>query len=264
MILAIDIGNTHIAAGLYRGDELQAHWRLSSLADRTEDETWVMMDSICRANGYDINQSRGIAISSVVPDMTPTFIKLAQKYLHQDALVINHELELGIEILYHQPSNVGIDRLCNAVAGLEKYGGPLIIVDFGTATTFDVISKNAQYLGGIIAPGIETSLAILHRKAAKLPRVGLAFPDKVIGNSTEKSIQAGLMYGTVEMIDGLIERIVKELGEPAKAVATGGLSRLIIEKVSNIETVDSHLTLDGIRMIYEKFESIKKSRYKYA
>ncbi|HNR69152.1 MAG TPA: type III pantothenate kinase [bacterium] len=252
MLLAVDIGNTQIAAGLYAKDKLKAHWRLASTRERTEDETWVMLEALCRVNGHELSQTTGLAISSVVPDMTPTFVKMASKYLHLEPLVVTHTLDLGLPILYKPASNVGADRLCNAVAGLAKYGAPLIIVDLGTATTFDVISKHGEYIGGVIAPGVEMSSAILHQRAAKLPRVALQFPATVIGNSTESSMQSGLMYGTVDLIDGLVKRIQQEMGEQVRTIATGGLARFIMEKIGSIDTIDSFLTLEGLRLIYER------------
>jgi type III pantothenate kinase len=257
MLLAIDIGNTQIAAGLFKGQKLIAHWRLSSTRERTEDETWILMQSICLAHGYELQEAKGVAISSVVPDMTQTFEKMATKYLSTEPLNVRHDLDLGIKILYDNPANVGADRLCNAVGGFKKYGGPLIIVDLGTATTFDVISRKAEYLGGVIAPGIETSAMVLHQRAAKLPRVELRFPDKVIGRSTESSMQSGLMFGAVEMIDGFVRRINEELGEKATTIATGGLARLILNRLASVDAIESFLTLEGLLIIYEK---IKKKR----
>lgn len=252
MILTIDVGNTQIAAGLFRGEELSAHWRISSNLERTEDETWVMMKSIAEANGFDITATTHVAITSVVPAIQRNFEKMATKYLRCDPVVVSSELDLGIDILYDNPKAVGADRLCNAVGGFNKYGGPLIIVDFGTATTFDVVSGNGEYLGGIIAPGIEMSTLILHQRAAKLPRVYLSFPDKVIGTATETSIQSGLMWGAVEMVEGFTRRINKELGQTAKNIATGGLARLIVDKLDTKYELDSYLTLEGLRMIYER------------
>jgi len=165
---------------------------------------------------------------------------------------VSSELDLGINVKYDNPKAVGADRLCNAVGGYYKYGGPLIIVDFGTATTFDVISDKGDYLGGIIAPGIEMSTIILHQRAAKLPRVYLSFPDKIIGTTTETSIQSGLMYGAVEMVEGFTQRINEELGQTAKNIATGGLARMVVNKLRTEFTLDSFLTLDGLRMIYER------------
>ncbi len=252
MLLTIDVGNTQIAAGLFKDSELVAHWRLSSNRERTEDETWIMMRSICEANNWDLQQTTGIVISSVVPDMTSNLYKMASKYLGLPAVVIGPDLDLGIKIHYRNPINVGADRLCNAVAGFAKYGGPLIVVDLGTATTFDVISETGDYLGGIIAPGIETSAMILHQRAARLPRVELSFPSKAIGDSTETSMQSGLLYGAVEMIDGMIRRISREMGCTVKTVATGGLARVIIPELKMVQHIDAFLTLEGMRIIYER------------
>lgn len=250
MFLAIDIGNTHIAAGLFENNELCATWRLSSMPKRTEDETWIMLESVCRANHYDIHQVDGIAISSVVPDMDPTYLKMAKKYLNVHPLFVDHTLDLKIKIKYDNPSNVGADRICNAVAAFEMVNQAVIVVDFGTATTFDIISKNAEYVGGIIAPGIETSAKILHQQAARLPLVGLSFPASVIGTSTETSMQSGLLFGAVEMIDGLISRIHRELQNDVPVIATGGLSKLIIDDLQTIHRTEPFLTLKGLHSIY--------------
>jgi len=257
MLLAIDIGNTQIAAGLFKGGQLVAHWRLSSTYDRTEDETWVLMESICAAHGFKIQDAEGVAITSVVPGMTPTFEKMTTKYLRCAPIIVQHDLDLGIKILYENPASVGADRLVNAVAGYEKYGGPLIIVDLGTATTFDIITKNGEYLGGIIAPGIEMSAMIMHQRAAKLPRVELRFPEQVIGMSTETSMQSGLMYGAVEMINGMIDRINNELGEEASSIATGGLARLILPRLRAVKLLEPFLTLQGLYIIYNRLNKIK-------
>ncbi|MBN1466533.1 type III pantothenate kinase [candidate division KSB1 bacterium] len=262
MILAIDIGNTQIAAGLFVDKELSAHWRLSSTAERTEDETWILMKSIVGANGFDIEKVTGVAITSVVPDITHTFEKMSDKYLKCKPVTVDWTLDLGIEIKYNTPQSVGADRLCNAVGGFFKYGGPLIIVDFGTATSFDVVSARGEYLGGMIAPGIEMSSMVLHQKAAKLPRVYLSFPEKVIGKTTETSMQSGLMYGAVEMIDGLTRRINEELGETARCIATGGLARLVINQLRNSYTLDSFLTLDGLKIIYDRVKHEPAARKK--
>ena len=260
MLMAIDIGNTQIAAGLFVEDELVAHWRISSTGKRTEDETWILLDAICRTHGYNIVETTGLAISSVVPDMTPTFEKMAQKYLHINPITVRHDLDLGINIRYENPASVGADRICNAIAGYAKFGGPLVVVDFGTATTFDVISKEGDYLGGIIAPGIETSALILHQRAAKLPRVELSFPEKIIGSSTETSMQSGLMYGAVEMVDGLVNRIREELGSDAVTVATGGLARVVLNKLRSVRIIEPYLTLEGLRIIYNRVLSGEKAK----
>jgi len=252
MLLVIDIGNTQIAAGIYEGEVLVAHWRLSSSQERTEDETWILMQAIAAAQGFDLTTVSGVAISSVVPDMTIHFEKMAVKYLHRKPVTVSHDLRIGLKIRYQNPAHVGADRICNAVGGIARYGTPLIIVDFGTATTFDVVSAEGEYLGGIIAPGIESSAAILHQRAARLPRVALRFPESAIGYSTETSIQSGLMYGTVEMIDGMVDRIQREMGLEVKTVATGGLAKVILCELRRVRQIDEHLTLDGLRLIYER------------
>jgi len=252
MLLTIDVGNTQIAAGLFLQDELRIQWRLSSRHERTEDESWVLMEGIAGANGFDISEATGVAITSVVPDIRHTFEKMAQKYLKCEPVVVNSDLDLGIKIKYENPKAVGADRLCNAVGGHVKYSGPLIIVDFGTATTFDVISEKGEYLGGIIAPGIEMSAMILHQRAAKLPRVYLSFPDKVIGTSTESSIQSGLMYGAVEMVEGFTKRIQAELGQKTTNIATGGLARLVMDELRMPFLLEPYLTLEGLQIIHQR------------
>lgn len=252
MLLTIDVGNTQIAAGLFLQDELRIQWRLSSRQERTEDETWVLMEGIAGANGFDVSEVTGVAITSVVPDIRHTFEKMAQKYLKCEPVVVNSDLDLGIKINYENPKAVGADRLCNAVGGLAKHEGPLIIVDFGTATTFDVVSQDGVYLGGIIAPGIEMSAMILHQRAAKLPRVYLSFPNKIIGASTESSIQSGLMYGTVEMVDGFTERIQTELGRKTTNIATGGLARLVLHELRAPYLLEPYLTLEGLHIIHQR------------
>ncbi len=255
MLLTIDIGNTQIAAGLFLQDELRVQWRLSSRIERTEDETWILMEGIARANGFEITETTGVAITSVVPDIRHTFEKMALKYLKCDPVVVNSQIDLGIKIEYENPKAVGADRLCNAVGGFYKHGGPLIIVDFGTATTFDVVSENGEYLGGIIAPGIEMSSMILHQRAAKLPRVYLTFPKKIIGTTTETSIQSGLMYGAVEMVEGFTKRIQKELGRETTNIATGGLARLVLGELRTPYILEPYLTLEGLRIIHHRVKA---------
>ncbi len=255
MILTIDIGNTHIAAALFDKQKLTAHWRLSSNWDRTEDEIWSTMCSISSSHGYDLEGIIGVAISSVVPDLTRVFERMVEKYLGQEPVVVSSKLDLGLTIKYENPASVGADRICNAVGGYARFGGPLIIVDFGTATTFDVISRQGDYLGGIIAPGIEMSSRILHQRAAKLPRVYLGFPQSVIGSSTETSMQSGLMYGSVHMINGLTQQIEAELGETAVHVATGGLADVLSDQFATPYKIEPHLTLEGLRLIYYRINN---------
>lgn len=252
MLVAIDIGNTNVVIGIYQNKELIAHWRLSSQTARTSDECWILLSSLLKSNSIDTDLVRGGIISSVVPNLTSTFIQVLEDYFQKTPIIVSSELEIDLKILYEDPRAVGADRICNAVAGFHRYNGPLIILDFGTATTFDVISANNEYLGGIIAPGIELTAAVLHQRAARLPKVELKFPASVIGTTTESSIQAGLMFGTVELINGLITRIEKQLGTSVKTVATGGLAKVVAPYANKTVPVEPFLTLEGLRLIYEQ------------
>jgi type III pantothenate kinase len=194
MLLAVDVGNTHTVIGVFDRDRLLADWRMASLAQRTADEHWLSIKSFCKESGIAPEQIHGVGISSVVPDLTDIFEAMAKKYLNVQAVTVSSSLDLGIRILYNDPTQVGADRLCNAVAGFRKYGGPLIVIDFGTATTYDVIAANGDYLGGVITLGLESIASELHRRAAKLPKIELHFPTVVIGKDTVSSMQAGVMF----------------------------------------------------------------------
>jgi type III pantothenate kinase len=252
MLLAVDIGNTHTVLGMFQGEKLVADWRISSSAHRTADETWLTLKNLCVDTSLKPQEITGVGISSVVPDLTDIFLTLARRHLELEPIEVSSRLDLGIKILYKDPSAVGADRLCNAVAGFRKYGGPLVIIDFGTATTYDVVSSKGDYLGGVIALGLESSAAELHRRAAKLPRIELRFPPKIIGTETESSMQAGVMFGTVDAVEGTVRRIREELGQAAKVIATGGLSTIIARFTNIIEACEPTLVLDGIRLIYDR------------
>ncbi|HXG37952.1 MAG TPA: type III pantothenate kinase [Bacteroidota bacterium] len=256
MFLAIDIGNTHTVFGVFRGKKLLASWRVTSNHQRTEDEVGSQLLLFLKDGKISRSKINGIGISSVVPNLTDIFAAMAKKYFTVEPVIISSELKLGITIHYDEPSSVGADRLCNAVAGYAKYGGPLIIVDFGTATTFDVVASNGDYLGGVIAPGVETSAADLHRRAAKLPKVELHFPKKIIGTDTVGSMQAGILYGALDALEGMIHRLQNEIerreGKRAKVVATGGFSELMSKHSKLIEAWEPSLVLDGVRIIYER------------
>ena len=252
MLIAIDIGNTNVVIGIYENNELIAQWRLSSQIARTSDECWILLSSLLKSNSIEIDQVRGGIISSVVPNLTSTFIHVFEDYFQQKPVVVSSELKIDLKILYEDPRAVGADRICNAVAGFHRFGGPLVVLDFGTATTFDVISANNEYLGGIIAPGIELTASVLHQRAARLPKVELKFPTSVIGTTTESSIQSGLMFGTVELINGLISRIEGQLGTSVKTVATGGLAKVVAPYTNKAVTVEPFLTLEGMRLVYEQ------------
>lgn len=252
MLLAIDIGNTHIVIGIFDKQELKIHWRLMSKITRTSDESWILLNMLLRESEIKFDQIKGAIISSVVPDVTPAFARMLAEHSRIQPIIVDSGLNIGLKILYEDPRAVGADRIVNSVAGYQKYGGPIIIVDFGTATTFDIVTENYEYLGGIIVPGVETSASLLHRFAARLPQVEMKFPKELIGRNTEASIQSGLMFGTVELIDGLINRIETEFGKQMQKVATGGLANLIIPKSKTINLIEPFLTLDGLRIIYEE------------
>jgi len=251
MEVMVDIGNTDTVVGLYQDAQLTHHWRLSSQSHRTEDESWVAIDAFFKAQKLDPLGITGLCISSVVPDLTMIYIRMTKKYLKFEPMLISPDLNLGLRILYQDSYAVGSDRICNAVAAKKKYGTPLIILDFGTATTFDCIAKNGDYLGGIICPGISNAAAVLHYKAAKLPKIELRFPPQVIGQTTEESMQSGIMFGSVEMIEGLIKKINKELDSRAKVIATGGLAHIIAKETKAIDIVDDNLNIEGMYLIYK-------------
>ncbi len=252
MLLTFDIGNTHTVVGYFKGLELVNHWRITSERVRTEDELGVLLQYFFSMERLSFADIKGICISSVVPDLTEIYQYLSRRYFKKEPLIVDASLDLGLSVKYKNPASVGADRLCNAVAGVKKYGAPLLIVDFGTATTIDCVDAHGDYLGGVIAPGIITSIESLHLKAAKLPRVGFSFPKKFIGQTTEESIQSGIFWGTVFLIEGLIARIKQELGQNSKVIATGGLAPKMIEHTHSIETVDPYLSLEGMAMIYER------------
>ncbi len=252
MLLAIDIGNTHTVVGVFRDERLVADWRMTSHAYRTGDETWLVIKNFLENSGIDLREIGGVGISSVVPNLTDIFEDLSRRFLKCEPLSVHSDLDLGFSIHYVDPKAVGADRLCNAVAGFRKYGGPLIIIDFGTATTYDVVAKNGDYLGGVITLGLESSAAELHRRAARLPKIELRFPGQVIGRETVTSMQAGIMFGTVDSVEGIVRRISQELGAQPKVIATGGLSAVMAQHTKVIEASEPSLVLEGIRLICER------------
>lgn len=256
MLLAIDIGNTHTVFGVYRGSRLIADWRATSMLQRTEDEVGTQVRLFLKEAGIALKSIKGVALSSVVPNLTDVFAMMAKKYFAIDPLIISSSINLGIQIHYDDPHSVGADRICNAVAGFTGFGGPLIIIDFGTATTYDVVSATGDYLGGVIAPGIETSAVDLHRRAAKLPKIELRLPRGIIGRDTVSSMQSGILYGAVDAMEGMIKRIQAEVrkneGKPATVIATGGFSQLMAQQSGMIKACVPSLVLDGIRIIYDR------------
>lgn len=261
MLLVIDIGNTNTSLGVYRGAELIAHWRTATVHYRTADEYGVLARQMFTLADLDYKEISAVIIASVVPPLNFAFQKMSELYFGHKAIFVNNKLDLGLPIKYNPPSDVGADRIVDAVAAIEKYGAPCIVVDFGTATTFDAINEKGEYLGGVITPGITISSDALFQRAAKLPRVEITAPESVIGKSTVGSIQSGLYYGYAGLVDGILRRMVDELGGKVRVVATGGLAGLIAKASELIETVDDTLTLEGLRIIYEKSRLPQKENH---
>lgn len=257
MLLVIDVGNTNTSLGVYRDTELVAHWRLTTARSRTVDEYGLHARNLFELAAIDFQAIHAIAIASVVPPLNYTLKTMAETYFSLSPLFVDSNTNTGLKILYEPATDVGADRIVDAVAAIEKYGAPCVIVDFGTATTFDVINDKAEYLGGVITPGIMISADALFERAAKLPRVDIKRPQRVIGLSTTTAMQSGLYYGYTSLVDGVLKKIVEELGQsgkPARIIATGGLASLIATGSEYIEEVDDTLTLDGLRLIYERVQ----------
>lgn len=252
MLLAIDIGNTNIVLGVYEGKKLITHWRLLTQPERTADEYGVLISQLASSQAIDRDNVHAIVVSCVVPPMLSMIQELGERFFGVQPLVIGPGVKTGMPILYDSPKEVGADRICNGVAAYEKYHGSCIAVDFGTATTFDVVSKKGEYLGGCIAPGLQISVEALFQRASKLPRIEIIKPKEIVGKNPVHSIQSGVFYGYVGLVDGVVRRIQEENKVRAKVVATGGLAPLIAPECSVIDEVDEFLTLAGLRIIHER------------
>lgn len=253
MLLVVDVGNTNIVFGVYENKELIHHWRIQTDRHATEDEYAMLIQQLLHYEGIRLAQITGVILASVVPPLVTVLVKLSKKYLHIEPVVLGAGVKTGLNIQTENPREVGADRIANAVAGIEKYGAPLIIVDFGTATTFCCIDDQSRYLGGAITPGISISAEALYQRAAKLTRVELVKPEQVIGKNTVQSMQSGIYFGYVGLVDGIVKRMKKEFvkGEP-KVIATGGLAALIGAQSEMIDEVDPLLTLEGLHLIYKR------------
>ncbi len=253
MLLVFDVGNTNMVLGIYEGKELVKYWRISTDKDKTSDEYGILINNLFKYEDIDFELIEDVIISSVVPNVMHALENFCVKYCKKKPLVVGPGIKTGLNIKYDNPKQVGADRIVNAVAGMDKYGYPLIIVDFGTATTFCAISDKGEYLGGTIAPGIKISSEALFQRASKLPRVELTKPGSAICKNTVSAMQAGIIYGYVGLVEKIIDMTRKELNQKdVKVIATGGLSTLIASETDSINHVDRFLTLDGLRMIYEK------------
>jgi type III pantothenate kinase len=250
VLLVIDVGNSNIVLGIYREDELLHDWRVSTDKAKTPDEYAILIHDLFRLAGIHFVDIKAVMISSVVPTLTGVLEKLCRQYFSHEPYVVGPGIKTGMPILYDNPKEVGADRIVNAVAGYDKHHCPLIIVDFGTATTFDYVNRNGEYCGGAIAPGLAISLEALFQKASKLPRVEMVRPPCVIAKNTVNSMQAGIFFGYVGLVDEIVSRMKVECRESPRVIATGGLAGLIAPESKTIEEVDEYLTLEGLRLLY--------------
>ncbi len=252
MLLVMDVGNTHIVLGLFQKDELLHHWRVQTDRNATEDEYAMLLKSLFEHVGIRMEEIDGVSISSVVPPLKRVLHLLVRKYFGLEPLVIGPGVKTGLNIQYENPREVGADRIVNAVAAIDSYGPPLIIVDFGTATTFCFINEQGHYVGGAIVPGVHVSAEALHQRAAQLTRVEVVKPESVVGRNTVKAVQSGLFYGYVGVVDGIVNRMKRLLTKRPTVVATGGLAELISKEAESIDVYDPLLTLRGLKIIYER------------
>ncbi|AIQ38682.1 type III pantothenate kinase [Paenibacillus sp. FSL R5-0912] len=253
MILVVDIGNTNIVLGVYRGPELLHHFRLSTARQSTVDEYGVLIHNLFHMSNISFKDVEGVIISSVVPPLVQVIVEMCVKYIGKDPLLVGPGIKTGLNLRYENPREVGADRIVNAVAAIEQYKCPLVVVDFGTATTFDCIDSGANYLGGAIVPGLGISTEALYQRASKLPRIELEKPKKVIGRNTVHAMQAGIIFGYAGQVEGIVRRIKLEMNAPVlKVIATGGLAPLIAGETDCIDEVNPMLTLEGLRIIYNR------------
>ncbi len=253
MLLVIDAGNTNITLGVFAGEELVAQWRMVTDHDKGVDEYAAELRNLCESAKVDIDT---VVIASVVPPLDQTLTRMVQDCFQLTPLFVNHTVDTGLKILYDSPADVGADRIVDAAAAVTKYGAPCIVVDFGTATTFNAVNAAREYLGGVIAPGLMISAEALFLRAAKLPRVEIKQPQKVIGSSTVGAIQSGIYHGYAGLVDGVLEKMIAEMNTKPRVIATGGLAPLIAGASRLIEKVDSTLTLDGLRLVYERTRQV--------
>jgi type III pantothenate kinase len=253
MLLAIDVGNTETMIGVFHGGRLERHWRIATRGERTADELALLFGGFLEHEGLSFSrQITGVSIASVVPDQTKALREMVDEYFHFPPVVVEPGTRTGIAVLTDNPREVGADRIVNAVAAFTRFGGPCIVVDFGTATTYDAVSERGEYLGGAIAPGIQVSAVGLFGSTAQLRRVELIQPRSVIGKNTVESLQSGLLFGTAAEVDGMVERMQKELGGDATVVATGGLAPVVVPLCHSIDHNEPWLTLEGLRLVFER------------
>jgi len=255
MLLVIDAGNSNITLGVFRGSDLLAQWRLTTDHNRSSDEYGAQLQDLFERSGLDMKEIDAVVIASVVPPVNPSLTRMVEVLFGVTPLFVDHTTDTGLKILYDSPSELGADRIVDAVAAVTKYGAPCIVVDFGTATTFNAVNEAREYLGGAIAPGVMIAAEALFSRAAKLPRVEIEKPGKVIGSSTVGAMQTGLYYGYVGLVDRVLSQMIEEMGSKPRVIATGGLAMTVASASKFIEQVDSTLILDGLRFIYERNRS---------
>jgi type III pantothenate kinase len=252
MLLAIDAGNTNVTVGVFDGDKLIASWRLRTIREQTADEWGISLRSLFRVGELDARIIDGVAIASVVPPLDRQLAEMSKRYFRCDPIFVSVDVDLGLKVAIDNPREAGADRLANAAAAFHKYGGPCVVVDLGTAINFDVVSASGDFVGGIICPGIGIAISGLFEKAARLPLVDFRQPKELIGKNTVDCIQSGLYYATISSIDGILDRLLAELGPDTKVVGTGGQAKLMVSGSKHLKLVDEDLTLEGVRIIWER------------
>ena len=253
MLLVLDIGNSNIVMGAYEGKRLLRHWRISTDRQKTGDEYGILFNELFRYQGIEMSDIKAIIISSVVPPLVVPLRKMCERYFRIRPLIVGPGIRTGIRLNYENPRAIGADRIVNVIGAHEQYGGPLIVIDIGTATTFDIVAENGDFLGGVIAPGLSSSADALFQRAARLPRIELVTPKRIISRNTVSGMQAGIIYGYVGQIDEIVRRMKKEMGyDEIKVVATGGYARMVSRESKTIDKIDHFLTLTGLRVLYER------------
>ncbi len=260
MIFVLDVGNTNAVLGVFEDGELRQHWRMETDRHKTEDEYGMLVKQLLEHEGLSFEDVKGIIVSSVVPPIMFALERMCEKYFKIKPLVVGPGIKTGLNIKYENPREVGADRIVNAVAGIQLYGSPLIIVDFGTATTYCYINENKHYMGGVITPGIMISAEALYSRAAKLPRIEITKPSSVVGKNTISAMQSGILYGYVGQVEGIVKRMKEEAKQEPKVIATGGLAKLIAEESNVIDIVDPFLTLKGLHMLYERNANLQHEK----